>query len=161
MMVSAGLSGQKLQPIVEFEGNKTQVLLARKEAMKAPGKLTSGEVVRAGCDQGTCYFEIDYKGRTVKQKVGDDITRLTIYEYDFGADTDLEIVVLNEFKGTAFLFIFSYSRGIIQKLFEKEIKLNKVIIKKDYIEYYLPGGEESMWHYYLGQFWEMTPLKYD
>lgn len=161
LMVSIDLSGQKLQPNVEFTGNKNQVLLARKEAMKAPGKLTSGEAVKAGCDQGTCYFEIDYKGRTVKQKVGDDITRLTIYEYDFGADTDLEIVVVNEYKGTVFLFIFSYSKGIIQKLFEKEIKLNKVILKKDYIEYYLPGGEESMWHYYLGQFWEMTPMKYD
>ena len=161
LMFSIDLSGQKLPANVEFVGYKNQVLLAKKEALKAPGHLTSGEAVRVGCDQGECYFDIEYKGRTVKQIVGDDITRLTIYEYDFGADTDIEIVVVNEYKGTASLFIFSYSKGIIQKLFEKEIKLNKVIIKKDYIEYYLPGGMESMWHYYLGKFWEMTPVKYD
>jgi len=158
-MVSVNLSGQKLQSIVEFAGYKNQVLLARKEAMKATGKLTSGEAVRAGCDQGACYFDIEYRGRTIRQNIGDDITSLTIYEYDFGADNDIEIVAINDSKGTSTLFVFSYSKGIIQKLFEKEIKYNKVIVMKDYIEYYLPGGLDSVWHYYLGRFWTMTPFK--
>lgn len=159
ILISVSVSGQTLQSNVEFADYKYQVLLAKKEAMKAPGKLNSGEIVNAGCDQGVCYFEIDYKGRKVRQNVGDDITKLAIYEFDFGADGDLELVVVNDYKGTSSLFIFSYSKGIIKKLFEKEIKYNKVIIKKDYIEYYLPGGLDSVWHYYYGEFWAMTPYK--
>jgi len=76
---------------------------------------------------------------------------------DFNADGDLELVVVNDFRGTSFLYVFSYSRGIILKLFEKEIKTDKIIIKKDYIEYYLPSGIDTVWHYYQGQFWTMTP----
>jgi hypothetical protein len=157
--LSINLTGQKIQSDVEFVGYMNQVLLAKKEALKAPGKLNSGEVVRVGCDKGTCYFEIVYKDRTLRQIIGDDITRLIIYEFDFGGDNDFEIVVVNDYKATASLSIFSYSRGIIQKLFEKEIKSNKVIIKKDYIEYYLTGGLESRWNYYMGKFWAMTPFK--
>ena len=158
-LLSINMSGQKLQSNIEFEGYKKQVLLARKEALKAPGKLDAGDIISVNCDKGICYFEIEYKGRIVRQIIGDDITRLTIYEFDFGADGDLELVAVNDSKGTSSLFIFSYSRGIIQKLFEKEIKFDKVIIKKDYIEYYLPGGLDSVWHYYLGKFWTMTPYK--
>jgi hypothetical protein len=159
ILLSINISGQKLQSNVEFDGYKKEVLLARKEAMKAPGKLDSGEIMSVGCDQGTCYFQIVYKDRSVRQIIGEDITRLTIYEFDFGADGDLELVAVNDFKGTSYLYIFRYSRGIIQKMFEKEIKYDKVIIKKDYIEYYLPGGLDSVWHYYLGKFWAMTPYK--
>ncbi len=157
--LSINLTGQKLQSDVEFVGYKIQVLLAKKEALKATGKLNSGEAVRVGCDQGSCYFDIEYKGRSVKEMIGNDITTLTIYEFDFGGDNDFEIVVVNDYKSTSSLFIYSYSRGIIQKLFEKEIKSNKILIRKDYIEYYLAGNLESVWNYYLGKFWAMTPFK--
>ena len=80
-------------------------------------------------------------------------------EYDFGADGDVEIVAVNEYKGTSFLFVFLYSKGIIQELFKKEIKNNKVLISKDYIEYYLPAGLDSVWNFYKGRFWAMTPYK--
>ncbi len=159
LLVSLSISAQKLQPDITFSGNKLQVLLARKDAMKAQGKLSSSEMVRVGCNQGSCYFEIVYKDRTVKQIVGEDISRLNIYEYDFGADGDMEIVAVNEYKGTAFLFVFLYSKGIIQELFKKEIKYNKVLINKDYIEYYLPAGFDSVWNFYKGQFWTMSPYK--
>ena len=118
MLFSLNLVAQKA-PEVQFSGNKLLVLLAKKEAMKSTGKLSSSEIVRVGCDQGACYFEIVYKDRSVKQTVGDDINRLNIYEYDFGADGDVEIVAVNEYKGTSFLFVFLYSKGIIQELLIK------------------------------------------
>ena len=71
----------------------------------------------------------------------------------------MEIVAVNEYKGTSFLFVFLYSKGIIQELFKKEIKNNKVLISKDYIEYYLPAGLDSVWNFYKGRFWTMTPYK--
>jgi hypothetical protein len=159
LLFSLSLSAQKLQSEVEFSGNKLLVLLAKKEALKSTGKLSSGEIVRVGCDQGACYFEIIYKDRSVRQAIGDDITRLNIYEYDFSADGDMEIVAVNEYKGTSFLFVFSYSKGIIQELFKKEIKNNKVLISKNYLEYYLPAGLDSVWNFYKGRFWAMTPYK--
>ena len=159
LLFSLNLSAQKLQSNVEFSGNKVLVLLAKKEALKSTGKLASSEIVKVGCEQGACYFEIVYKDRSVRQTVGDDITRLNIYEYDFGADGDIEIVAVNEYKGTSFLYVCSYSKGIIQELFKKEIKNNKVLISKDYIEYYLPAGLDSVWNFYKGRFWVMTPYK--
>jgi hypothetical protein len=72
-LLSLNMSGQKLQSNVEFVGYKNQVLLAKKEALKAPGKLNSGEVIRVGCDQGACYIEIEYKGRTVRQIIGNNL----------------------------------------------------------------------------------------
>lgn len=159
LLFSLSLSAQKFQSDVEFSGNKNLILLAKKGALKATGKLSSGESVRVGCDQGTCYFEIQYKDRSVRQTVGDDISTLNIYEYDFGADGDIEIVAVNEYKGTCFLFVCSYSKGIIQELFKKEVKNNKVLISKDYIEYYLPAGLDSVWNFYKGRFWTMTPYK--
>ncbi len=157
LIISVTVTGQKKQSNVEFIDYKRQVLLAKSEAMKAQGKLNSGEIIGAGCDQGSCWIEIDYKGRKVKQNVGNYITELTVYEFDFSADGDLELVVINDLKATAFLYVFSYSKGIIQKLFEKEIKSDRVVIKKDYIEYYQPGDKESIWHYYFGRFWIMSP----
>jgi len=159
LLISVSLSGQTIKSDVGFADYKTLILMAKKEAMKATGKLASGEIVSVGCEQGTCFFEIDYRGRKVRQIVGDDITQLTIYQFDFGGDGDLELVVVNEFKGTAYLYIYSYSRGIILKIFEKEVKSDKVNIKKDYIEYYLPAGLDTVWHYYNGEFWTMAPLK--
>ena len=72
-----------------------------------------------------------------------------------------EIVVVNDFKGTSYIFIYSYSRGIIQELFAKEILNNKIVIKQEYIEYNNPDGEDLLWNYYQGQFWEMKPYKND
>ena len=157
LIISVTVTGQKKQSNVEFIDYKRQVLLAKSDAMKAQGKLNSGEIIGAGCAQGSCWIEIDYKGRKVKQNVGDYITELTVYEFDFSADGDLELVVINDLKATAFLYVFSYSKGIIQKLFEKEIKSDRVVIKKDYIEYYQPGDKETIWHYYFGRFWIMSP----
>lgn len=158
-LFSVLLTGQRTESYVEFAEYKNLILLVKKDAMKATGKLTSGEIVSVGCEPGSCFFEIDYKTRRVRQNVGNDITKLTIHEFDFNADGDLELVVVNDFNGTAFMYIFSYSRGIILKLFQKEIKYDKVIIKKDYIEYYLPSGLDSVWHYYQGGFWNLTPYK--
>jgi len=159
LLFPLGLSAQKLQPDVEFSGNKILILTAKKGALKATGKVTSGDLVSVGCDQGACYFEIQYKDRSVRQIVGDDISILNLYEYDFGADGDNEIVAVNEFKGTSFLYVCAYSRGIIQELFKKEIKNNKVLISKNYIEYFPSGGPDSVWNFYKGQFWTMTPYK--
>ncbi len=152
-------SGQKVKSDVEFDGYSEQILLAKKNALKAPGKLSTGEIITVGCDQGRCFIRIEYKGRTIEQNVGNDITTLSIYEYDFGADGDKEIVVVNDFSETAFIYIYSYSRGIILKLFEKEIKSDKLVLKKDYIEYYRQGMVDSLWNYYQGQFWRMIPYK--
>jgi hypothetical protein len=158
-LFSVNLSGQKPVSNVEFVGYKNQVLLAKKEAMKAPGKLSTGDVITVGCEEGKCFFRIEYKGRTIEQVVGDDITQLAIYEYDFGLDGDNEIVIVNDYKGTSYMFIYSYSRGIIQELFEKEIMNNKTTLKKEYIECNVPGGSDLIWNYYQGQFWKMTPYK--
>jgi len=156
LLISVSLSGQTIKSDVAFTDYKTLILMARKDAMKATGKLASGEIVSVGCEQNACFFEIDYRGRKVRQVVGDDISQLAIYQFDFGADGDLELVVVNEFKGTAFLYIYSYSRGIILKIFEKEVKSDKINIKNNYIEYHLPTGLDTVWHYYNGEFWTMT-----
>ena len=158
-IISVTASGQKKLSNVEFIDYKRQVLLVKSDAMKAQGKLNAGETIGAGCDQGSCWIEIEYKGRKVKQNVGDYITELNVYEFDFSADGDLELVVINDLKATAFLYVFSYSKGIMQKLFEKEIKSDRVVIKKDYIEYYQSGDKETILHYYFGRFWLMTPYE--
>lgn len=150
---------QKPVSVVDFSDHKTQILVARKEAMKATGKLNTGEGLMVGCDQGSCYFEIDYKGRSVRQTVGSEIGILTLYEFDFGGDGDFEIVAVNDIKGTSWMYVVSYSRGMIQELFEKEIKNLKMVIKKDYLEYQIPGGQPELWNFYQGQFWKMTPFK--
>lgn len=33
------------------------------------------------------------------------------------------------------------------------------VISKDYVAVYLPSGLESIWHYYKGRFWKMTPVQ--
>jgi len=69
--------------------------------------------------------------------------------------------VVSSFAGTTYLFVFAYSKGIIQKIFEKEIMTYKTKVNKDYIEFYLPSGLETVWNYYNGTFWVMTPTKYN
>jgi hypothetical protein len=159
LFLSARLFSQTPTSNVEFVGIKTQVLIAKKGTLQAIGKLSTGELVKAGCDHGACYFRIEYKGRSIQQSIGNDITKMSIYEYDFGGDGDNEIVVVNDIMKTSFIFIYFYSKGIIKELFEKEITNYRTILKKDYIEYYLPSGLNSVWNYYQGQFWGMTPFE--
>src|SRR5664279_3562612 len=83
---------QTLKSNVEFVGNKIQVLQARADLIHVSGKLSTGEIVNTGCDHGACYFRIEYKGRTIQKVIGGDITKMTIYEYDFGGDGDNELV---------------------------------------------------------------------
>jgi len=158
-LFSLNILGQELQSEVEFMGDKIQILQVEKANAQATGKLSTGEIINSGCDRGVCYVRIEYKGRSIEQRIGVDITKMTVYEFDFGEDGDNEIVVVNDFKGTSYIFVFAYSRGIILKLFEKEIMNYRTVLKKDYIEYYLPGGLDKVWNYYQGQFWEMTPYE--
>jgi len=100
---------------------------------------------------------IDYKGRKIQAPIGETITHAAISEYDFGGDGDKELVIVNDHKGTSVLLIFAYARGIMQKLYEKEIFNNRTLIKPNYIELYSPGGLDTVWNYYQGIFWRMEP----
>ncbi len=144
---------------VEFKGQKTQVLTAKLSDISKFGKLSTGEIIKAGCDHGVCYIQIEYKGKNIYQGIGEDISKVTIYEYDFGNDGDKEIVVVNEFMDTAYLFIYAYGRGMIQKIFEKEIRYYRTVIKPNYIEYYMPSGLDQVWNYYQGRFWSMSAIQ--
>jgi hypothetical protein len=64
-------------------------------------------------------------------------------------------VVINDHKGTSVMYVFAYARGIIQKLFEREIFNNRTVVKPYYIELYSPGGLNMVWNYYQGIFWVM------
>jgi hypothetical protein len=144
---------------VEIVGPKTLVLNAKDPDINKSGKLSTGEVIKSGCSHGTCHFQIEYKGRNIMGGIGENISDLTIYEFDFGNDGDKEILVINDFKQTSYLFIYSYGRGLIKKLFEKEIMSYRTAINKDYIELYLPGGQVQVWNFYQGEFWAMTPVE--
>jgi len=144
---------------VEFEGSKTIILHGDERNFQVSGILSTGEKISTFCSHGACFFRIEYKGRSIEQTVGYDITDLTIYEYDFGGDGDKELVVINNISETSFIYIYSYSRGIISELFEKEIKYYQAIIKVNYIEYYMPSGLDTVWNYYQGKFWKMTPVR--
>jgi hypothetical protein len=61
---------------------------------------------------------------------------------------------------TTILYVYQYSKGLLKKIFEKEIMMYQMIIKKDYIEFYLPAGLDAIWHYYLGRFYEMIPVRF-
>ena len=159
LLLSARLFSQTTTSNVEFAGIRTQVLSSKKGVSQASGKLSGGELIKTGCSHGACFFQIDYKGRTVEQSIGNEIIKVNIYEFDFGSDGDNEIVVVNDFGKTSFMYIYSYSKGIIKELFETEIKNNRTVIKKDYIEYYTPGGLDSIWNFFQGQFWSMTPYE--
>ena len=158
LLLPTRLLSQTVNPNVEFAGNKIQVLQAKENGTQVTGKLTTGEIIKTGCDHGACYFRIDYKGRSIEQNIGDAIAKMTIYEYDFGGDGDNEIVAVNSLFETSYIFIYSYSKGIIKKLFEKEILSYRIVLKKDHIEYYMPGGLDQVWNYYQGRFWVMNPV---
>lgn len=146
---------------VEFDGEKKLILSAQKGSIQGKGTLSTGEPITSGCDHGSCFIRIEYKGRTIQKAIGDDITNLSVYEYDFGHDGDKEIVVVNEFMNTTYLKVFSYGRGMIEKLFEKEVSYYRTVLKSEHIEYYLPSGLEGVWNYYQGKFWAMSRLKLD
>ena len=167
LFLPAIVFSQTLIPNVEFVGNKVLVLQAKKGAYTVTGKLSTGEVIKSGCDRNACYFRIEYKGRTIEKSIGSDFSKMIIYEFDFGGDGDNEIVVVSILPGTGtsketcWLNIYRYGKGIIEKLFEKEIMDNRTAIKKTYIEFYMPGGLDSVWSYFQGQFWLMTPVDRD
>lgn len=152
---------------VSFIGAKTVVLTTTK--MEAQGKLSSGETIKSGCDHGACYFQIIYNGRKIGETLGENFSALKIYEFDFGGDGDKELVVVvdqqkinkrGDYDGqTTMLYVYRYSKGQLQKIFEKEVMYYKTVIKKSYIEYYMPSGLDTIWHYYLGTFYEMTPVQ--
>jgi hypothetical protein len=141
---------------VEFEGEPTEVMKSTSTSY-GKGTLSSGEPITTECLKGTCYVSIDYKGRKIQASIGETITLATIYEFDFGGDGDKELVVVNDHKGTSYLHVFAYARGIIQQLYKKEIFNNRTHIKANYIELYSPGGLDTVWNYYQGIFWVMKP----
>ncbi len=152
---------------VSIVGTKSVVFVTTK--MEAQGKLSTGEIVKSGCDHGACGFQITYNDRKIAEMLGENFSALKIYEFDFGGDGDKElVVVVDEQKinkrgdydrQTTTLYVYRYSRGLIQKIFEKEVMYYKTVIKKNYIEYYMPSGLDTIWHYYLGKFYEMTPVQ--
>lgn len=144
---------------VQFEGPAEIILKSNSPNTTASGKLSSGENIKIQCDHGACYFLIEYKGKKVSGNVGDTINNLTIYEYDMADDGDKEIVIVNEFMDTAYLFIYSYGRGMTQKIFEKKIGYYKTVIKSNYIEFYMPSGLDQLWAFYMGNYYEMQPVK--
>ena len=157
-LLSIGLTGLNAQSNIEFEGTSNLILLAKKDAMKATGKLLTGETVRVGCSQGECYFTIEYKDRTIKQAIGSEINLMSVYEYDFGGDNDYEIVIIKKNKETTDLYIFLYSKGIIQELFKLDAGNNKTVLRKNYIESHQPDGTDTIWNFYRGGFWLLTPF---
>jgi hypothetical protein len=158
ILLSTQLQAQTKINKLEIEGDAVEVITSESMTAEATGSLSSGESVTTECFQGMCYVSIDYKGRKVTAPIGDRITMAQVWEYDFGGDGDKELIVVNDFKGSSVLYVFAYSRGIIQKLYEKEIFNNRTIIKPNYIEFYLPRGLDTIWHYYQGMFWQMEPV---
>ena len=144
---------------VEFEADKTEILKSSSTTY-GKGTLSSGEAITNECLKGTCYVTIDYKGRKIQTPIGETITNLTIYEFDFGMDDDKELVVVNDHQGTSVMYVFAYARGIIQKLYQKEIFNNRTVVKTNYIELYSPGGLDTVWNYYQGIFWSMKPEEF-
>lgn len=151
-------SQQKINNL-EFEGDKTEILKSSSTSF-GKGTLSSGEAITMECLQGTCYIKIDYKGRSIEVPIGKSITIAVVYEFDFGGDEDMELIVVNDFKGTSVLYVFAYARGIIQKLFEKEIFNNRTLIKTNYIELYSLSGLNTVWNYHQGIFWVMKPVEF-
>jgi len=145
---------------VEFVGDTTHILTATEADMYKSSKLSTGNYTHTGCDHGACYLRFEYKGRTTEINIGDYISYLTICEFDFGADGDKEIVIVNDFDETSLIFVYGYSRGIAQKLFEKEILYYRTVLSKDYIEFYMPSGLDQVWNYYQGSFWSMELIEF-
>ncbi len=158
-ILSAQLDAQTKINQLEIEGDAIEIVTSKSMTADVTGTLSSGEPVTTDCYQGLCYISIDYKGRKVTAPIGDRITMAQVWEYDFGGDGDKELIVVNDYKGSSVLYVFAYARGIIQKLYEKEIFNNRTIVKPNYIEFYLPRGLDTIWHYYQGSFWQMKPVE--
>ena len=158
VLFSVQLNAQTKINKLEIEGDAVEVVISKSMTADVTGSLSSGESVTTECYQGMCYVTIDYKGRKVTAPIGDRITIAQVWEYDFGGDGDKELIVVNDYKGSSVLYVFAYSRGIIQKLYEKEIFNNRTVLKPNYIEFYLPRGLDTIWHYYQGTFWQMKPV---
>ena len=158
ILFSVQLNAQTKINKLEIEGDAVEVVTSKSMTADVTGSLSSGESVTTECYQGMCYVTIDYKGRKVTAPIGDRITIAQVWEYDFGGDGDKELIVVNDYKGSSVLYVFAYSRGIIQKLYEKEIFNNRTVLKPNYIEFYLPRGLDTIWHYYQGTFWQMKPV---
>jgi hypothetical protein len=154
LVISLTASAQNKISNVEFEAEQTEILRSTSTSY-GEGTLSSGEPVTTECRKGTCYLSIDYKGRMIEAPIGESITNATVYEFDFGGDEDKELIVVNDHKGTSYLHVFAYARGIIQPLFMKEIFNNRTVIQKNYILLYSPGGLNMVWNYYQGSFWSM------
>ncbi|MEE9463588.1 MAG: hypothetical protein V3V53_17240 [Bacteroidales bacterium] len=158
ILLSVQLNAQTKINKLEIEGDAVEIVTSKSMTADVTGSLSSGESVTTECYQGMCYVTIDYKGRKVTAPIGDRITIAQVWEYDFGGDGDKELIVVNDYKGSSVLYVFAYSRGIIQKLYEKEIFNNRTVLKPNYIEFYLPRGLDTIWHYYQGTFWQMKPV---
>ncbi len=158
ILLSLQMNAQTKINKLEIEGEAVEIVTSKSMTADVTGTLSSGESLTTECYQGMCYVTIDYKGRKVTAPIGDRITIAQVWEYDFGGDGDKELIVVNDYKGSSVLYVFAYSRGIIQKLYEKEIFNNRTILKPNYIEFYLPRGLDTIWHYYQGTFWQMKPV---
>jgi hypothetical protein len=158
ILAGAQLNAQTKINKLEIEGDAVEVVTSKSMTADVTGTLSSGESLTTECYQGMCYLTIDYKGRKVTAPIGDRITIAQVWEYDFGGDGDKELIVVNDYKGSSVLYVFAYSRGIIQKLYEKEIFNNRTVLKPNYIEFYLPRGLDTIWHYYQGTFWQMKSV---
>lgn len=158
ILLSLQLNAQTKINKLEIEGEAVEIVTSKTMTADVTGTLSSGESLTTECYQGMCYVTIDYKGRKVTAPIGDRITVAQVWEYDFGGDGDKELIVVNDYKGSSVLYVFAYSRGIIQMLYEKEIFNNRTILKPNYIEFYLPRGLDTIWHYYQGTFWQMKPV---
>ena len=158
VLLSVQLNAQTKINKLEIEGDAVEVVTSKSMTADVTGTLSTGESLTTECYQGMCYVTIDYKGRKVTAPIGDRITIAQVWEYDFGGDGDKELIVVNDYKGSSVLYVFAYSRGIIQMLYEKEIFNNRTVIKPNYIEFYLPRGLDTIWHYYMGTFWQMKPV---
>ena len=158
ILLSVQLNAQTKINKLEIEGDAVEVVTSKSMTADVSGALSTGESLTTECYQGMCYVTIDYKGRKVTAPIGDRITVAQVWEYDFGGDGDKELIVVNDYKGSSVLYVFAYARGIIQKLYEKEIFNNRTVVKPNYIEFYLPRGLDTIWHYYQGSFWQMKPV---
>lgn len=158
ILLSVQLNAQSKINKLEIEGDATEIVTSKSMTADVTGTLSTGESLTTECYQGMCYLTIDYKGRKVTAPIGDRITIAQVWEYDFGGDGDKELIVVNDYKGSSVLYVFAYARGIIQQLYEKEIFNNRTVVKPNYIEFYLPRGLDTIWHYYQGAFWQMKPV---